>query len=328
MMARSLRNPGNMILSITLDASRLQARKALIDALFRLYELVTDETELALARRAGRASSPAPNHPGQAEAGDGAPLDSPQKPTASIDAERREQLRRQAMQLGKVRKLSVQTPKTFNRLLDRVFAEVEAGELPAAAVTGKILDLVYSESGATPDTQTAANPTPSASTSESAPISSKPEVAAAPPGQPPAASPQADSPDIPERLGTWAAQGLAASRLFKQIKQRGDLQPRIVQWKKEGHDDSEQIEQVFVDYFLQQVSRFTIDGQEFSFELPEAVGSMDCSGFEVLIEQGKEAGVYGIDHRLWGVVGTAFLFLKNAFGPLLGLNSAPRANQG
>ena len=55
-------------------------------------------------------------------------------------------------------------------------------------------------------------------------------------------------------------------------------------------------------------------GHELSFELPESIGPLDVSGLEVLIEQGKQSGAFGIDQRIWGVVGTAFLFLKNAYG--------------
>ncbi len=326
MMARSLRNPRNRMFSLTLDTSCLEARTALIDALFRLYALVTDEKELALARRAG---AQAAREPGQMEADDGASLTFSLKPTVSSDSERRERLRQEVMQLGKVRLLGEQNPEAFNRLLDRVFAEVEAGELPADAVTGKILDLVYSDTRDAPAAVAAVQPPQPAPTPESATRPSKPENSAPPAGRPPAAPPEADSADsvdIPERLGNWAAQGLAANRLFKQIKHQGDLEPRIVQWKTQGHDGAEQIERLFVDHFLQQVSTFTIDGRAFSFELPESIGPLDCSGFEALIEQGKKAGAYGIDRRIWGVVGTAFVFLKNAFGPLLGIDSTPRAN--
>ena len=234
------------------------------------------------------------------------------------------------MQLGKVRQLSEQSPEVFQRLLDRVFSEVEAGELPAAAVTGKILDLVYAEFEATPDTEATAQPAAPepAPTAESASNPSKPEEAAPPADQPPLESPPADSPDIPARLGNWAAQGLAANRLFRQLKNQGDLESRFVQWKQDGQAGAGQIEQQFVRYFLQQVSRFTIDDQAFSFELPDSIGPMDCSGFEMLIEEGKETGACGIDRRIWGVVGTAFLFLKNAFAPQLGIDTATLGNRG
>jgi hypothetical protein len=307
----------------------LQARKALIDALFRLYELVTDERELALAKQAaGPAPSTAASVPVPAKAGDGSRLGSSRKPTFSIDAERRKQLRQQVMQLGKVRHLFEQNPAGFDRILNRVFAEVEARQLPAAAVNGKVLDLVYAESGDTPNTQATANPPPPAPGSGSTPTCSKPELRAPSNAPFPAESSQTDSPDIPERLGNWAVQGLAANRLFKQLHHQGDLELQIARWKREGQAGSKQIEQAFVSYFLQQVSRFTIDDQEFSFELPESIGPLDCSGFEALIGQGKQAGVCGIDRRIWGVVGTAFQFLRNASGPLLGIGAAPRANPG
>jgi hypothetical protein len=332
MMARSLRNPGNMMLSLTLDASRLQARKALIDSLFRLYELVTDERELALAKQAASpAPAPASSDAVPAGAGDGSHLGSSRKPIVSIDAERRKQLRRQVMQLGKVRHLFEHNPAAFDRILDRVFAEVEAGELPAAAVDGKILNLVYAESGGTPGAEAATHSPPTALDSDSAREPSKPGIAAQPAGQPRVEPGQADSANtaaIPERLGNWAAQGLAANQLFRRIKDQGDLERRIAQWKSNGRAGGEQIERAFVNYFLQQVSRFTIDGQTFSFELPESIGPLACSDFEALVAQGKEAGAYGIDRRIWGVVGTAFVFLKNAFGPLLGIDSARHANPG
>ena len=301
MMARSLRNPGNMVLSRTLNPSCTEARKALIDALFRLYELVTNAKELALARRRARVEAPTAEANEYAAPGTGhrGPSGLSATEPAPSAAERRERLRQQVMKLGKVRDWSERRPETFNRMLEKVFVEVESGELPAAAVSGKMLDLVYADSIDTPVAQAPVPPAPRS------------------PPAAPAASPQEQTGDpetIPERLGDWAAQGLAGNQLFKQIKSQGKLDRRIVQWRKGGQAGSKEIEEAFVSYFLERIARFTVAGHELSFELPESIGPLDVSGLEVLIEQGKQSGAFGIDQRIWGVVGTAFLFLKNAYG--------------
>ena len=132
MMANSLANPANNILSQTLNPECRAARKELVDNLRRLYVILLKPGMLEEAKRWEKHSGQADRQSTRANA------------VAPRANDHRSRLLLSVREMGAVDKLYREDQESFNRLFDPIWEQVRAGTLSDNAAPGKLLDRVRS----------------------------------------------------------------------------------------------------------------------------------------------------------------------------------------